>query len=482
MFEGTYNGCYYNGEKRNGIFHIRVIQMLDKNKFDQKQTYSIRKLTIGTASVLIGLTFLGFSGSQVHAAETTANQPEKSEQVLTVESKQQSTQNSSSVEKVERNGDQYQNKIKTEISAAYQKLDSEDKTDQAIILGENNTTSGLKTNGQGKNANITNVPADGSIKYDYSITAKNKNTNQTQVVSSTEAGKNNNAILIEQNAQDPEAHLTLENVSKTDQMIGNSKNDSNPNPNDEAVLMINAWYSNKEKLSLQISSTKAANVVFIKNGKVINDNALSVYYLAQNGTWYSYEEMMKNFGAAAISNVRQIGFRGVIPGETTAQMNVPLIIDPTGNQFNEIDLKAQNDQSIYVRTYKQPKKLWTVDEAQNTPISLVTRNQDGSYDAVNIPQLIESLPKVGEVIQITNSGNILDTSGKAFYEGGSYKIQLSKIQQVIDKYGYSVNPQARDLTTLMPFYSYDTNTSHKVIIHGLNKEDQNKRIFYVEVH
>lgn len=57
--------------------------------------------------------------------------------------------------------------------------------------------------------------------------------------------------------------------------------------------MINAWYSNKEKLSLQISSTKAANVVFIKNGKVINDNALSVYYLAQNGTWYSYEEMMK---------------------------------------------------------------------------------------------------------------------------------------------------------------------------------------------
>ena len=58
MFEGTYNGCYYNGEKRNGIFHIRVIQMLDKNKFDQKQTYSIRKLTIGTASVLIGLTFL----------------------------------------------------------------------------------------------------------------------------------------------------------------------------------------------------------------------------------------------------------------------------------------------------------------------------------------------------------------------------------------------------------------------------------------
>ncbi|MES5139363.1 hypothetical protein ABVC55_00020 [Lactobacillus crispatus] len=265
-------------------------------------------------------------------------------------------------------------------------------------------------------------------------------------------------------------------------MIGNSKNDSNPNPNDEAVLMINAWYSNKEKLSLQISSTKAANVVFIKNGKVINDNALSVYYLAQNGTWYSYEEMMKNFGAAAISNVRQIGFRGVIPGETTAQMNVPLIIDPTGNQLNEIDLKAQNDQSIYVRTYKQPKKLWTVDEAQNTPISLVTRNQDGSYDAVNIPQLIESLPKVGEVIQITNSGNILDTSGKAFYEGGSYKIQLSKIQQVIDKYGYSVNPQARDLTTLMPFYSYDTNTSHKVIIHGLNKEDQNKRIFYVEVH
>ena len=54
--------------------------MLSKNNFQEhlrkmeqkNEHFSIRKLTVGAASVLIGLTFLGFSGHTVHAAEAAA--------------------------------------------------------------------------------------------------------------------------------------------------------------------------------------------------------------------------------------------------------------------------------------------------------------------------------------------------------------------------------------------------------------------------
>ena len=57
--------------------------MLSKNNFNeklrqmdnQKDHFAIRKLTIGVASVLIGITFMGFGGQAVHAAEVTNTQP-----------------------------------------------------------------------------------------------------------------------------------------------------------------------------------------------------------------------------------------------------------------------------------------------------------------------------------------------------------------------------------------------------------------------
>ena len=57
--------------------------MLSKNNFNEKlrqmdnqrDHFSIRKLTIGAASVLIGISFMGFGGQAVHADEVTNTQP-----------------------------------------------------------------------------------------------------------------------------------------------------------------------------------------------------------------------------------------------------------------------------------------------------------------------------------------------------------------------------------------------------------------------
>ncbi|WP_155831073.1 YSIRK-type signal peptide-containing protein, partial [Lactobacillus kitasatonis] len=58
-------------------------KMLSKNNFNEKlrqmdnqrDHFSIRKLTIGAASVLIGISFMGFGGQAVHADEVTNTQP-----------------------------------------------------------------------------------------------------------------------------------------------------------------------------------------------------------------------------------------------------------------------------------------------------------------------------------------------------------------------------------------------------------------------
>ena len=62
--------------------------MVSKNNYSekmrkirqQKQRFSIRKFTVGVASVLIGLTFIGFNNQEVQADTTVA--PEESVKVV----------------------------------------------------------------------------------------------------------------------------------------------------------------------------------------------------------------------------------------------------------------------------------------------------------------------------------------------------------------------------------------------------------------
>ncbi len=66
-------------------------EMLSKNNFNeklrqmnnQKAHFSIRKLTIGAASVLIGITFMGINSQTVNADEMTGNTQPETMQVST---------------------------------------------------------------------------------------------------------------------------------------------------------------------------------------------------------------------------------------------------------------------------------------------------------------------------------------------------------------------------------------------------------------
>lgn len=243
------------------------------NQANERQRFSIRKLTVGAASVLFGLAFLSVKGNQVHAAEG------KGGQAAVVESNSNPN-----------------NKDVDNTSSA--KTGTEESTNaQAETTKASNTDAQAnKVSGQGKdNASIVGVNDKNSVEYDYSISAKNKNSNQTE-----------------------EAHLTLKNVSEKDIQIG-TKGDNNPNSwQDIASLMINSWTNDagRQNKTLQVDTDKAANVEFIK------DNALTVYYVDQNNKWLTYDEMVSQHVKDALSVAHQIGFKGVIPVGVTDRKSV----------------------------------------------------------------------------------------------------------------------------------------------------------------
>ena len=285
-------------------------KQLSLNQANERKRFSIRKLTVGAASVLLGLVFLSVNGNQVHAAEG------KGGQAAVVESN--SNPNNKDVDNT--------SSAKT---GAEESANAQTETTKA----SNTDAQANKVSGQGKdNASIVGVNDKNLVEYDYSISAKNKNSNQTEEVHSAAAGKINTADLNAKDDEDIEAHLTLKNVSEKDIQIG-TKGDNNPNSwQDIASLMINSWTNDagRQNKTLQVDTDKAAKVEFIKDGQVINDNALTVYYVDQNNKWLTYDEMVSQHVKDALSVAHQIGFKGVIPVGVTAKLNVPLVVNEKG--------------------------------------------------------------------------------------------------------------------------------------------------------
>ena len=388
---------------------------------DLKQRFSIRKLTIGVASVLIGLVFFGTNQTEVHAADTSTKAPVVEQKVQTDKADEQVQLPDTKVDAQSSNAKQTKVDIKATDSEqtkdtghittnAVPKKDviteenktktSTDVANQAIVPAKGNTSQPDKINGAGgKNSTITGVPSNGSIAYNYSVSAKDNKNGQIQQVSSAEAGKDNHATINAKNAEDIEAHLSLKNISDQAQYIG----DKNSTNNDNGVhFFINAWSG--EKHTLVVDPDKQSNVVFIdnKSGQVINDDALPVYYLGSDQTWNSYQDTINKFGKDWIINVKQIAFAGEIPADTTARLNVPLVIDLKGTRTdlsNQITTNALNANSVYVYVHDS-HPVWTKDEVQNDTIHLTTRNSNGSYNIVDDPALSDLVPKVGNILKI----------------------------------------------------------------------------------
>lgn len=169
--------------------------MVSKNNYSekmrkirpQKQRFSIRKFTVGAASVLIGLTFMGVNNQEAQADTTVA--PEESVKVESstasditetmdnvVNTEEQSistTDNQTEVMSAEEN-----NEVENDVTASGETGNEEVKNDRSISSVETDNVDKQATN------EVVTYNAE-SINGDTAVKNQNTNTTETNLVENT---------------------------------------------------------------------------------------------------------------------------------------------------------------------------------------------------------------------------------------------------------------------------------------------------------
>ncbi len=196
--------------------------MVSKNNYSekmrkirpQKQRFSIRKFTVGAASVLIGLTFMGINNQEVQAdttvapkesvkveSRTSSDITEKIESGVNTEEQSVSTANKTEVMSVEEN-----NEVENDVTASSETGNEEVKNDQSISSVETNNVEEQTTN------EVVTYNA-ASTNGDTAVNNKNTNTTETNFVENTTPVEEVQAVEnVEENTAPVEADQPIENV------------------------------------------------------------------------------------------------------------------------------------------------------------------------------------------------------------------------------------------------------------------------------
>lgn len=180
----------------------------------QKQRFSIRKFTVGAASVLIGLTFIGVNNQEVQADTTVA--PEESvkvesstisditetiDNVVNTEDQSVSTANQAEAMSVEEN-----NEVENDVTASGETGNEEVKIDQSISSVETNNVEGSATN------EVVTYNA-ASTNEDTAVNNQNTNTTETNLVENTTPVEE---VQVVENVEENTAPVDVQTVETTE--------------------------------------------------------------------------------------------------------------------------------------------------------------------------------------------------------------------------------------------------------------------------
>ena len=208
----------------------------------QKQRFSIRKFTVGAASVLIGLTFIGVNNQEVQADTTVA--PEESvkvesstisditetiDNVVNTEDQSVSTANQAEAMSVEEN-----NEVENDVIASGETGNEEVKIDQSISSVETNSVEESATN------EVVTYNA-ASTNEDTAVNNQNTNTTETNLVENTTPVKE---VQVVENVEENTAPVDVQTVETTEsniafveetQLVENVENNVQEAPSTENV-------------------------------------------------------------------------------------------------------------------------------------------------------------------------------------------------------------------------------------------------------
>lgn len=295
--------------------------MVSKNNYSekmrkirpQKQRFSIRKFTVGAASVLIGLTFMGVNNQEAQADTTVA--PEESVKVESstasditetmdnvVNTEEQSistTDNQTEVMSAEEN-----NEVENDVTASGETGNEEVKNDRSISSVETDNVDKQATN------EVVTYNAE-SINGDTAVKNQNTNTTETNLVENTTPVEEAQAVEdVEKNAASVDVQpvesvesntVSVEETQPAEKVENNTvsveadqpieaetKVENEASPIEESVVKENITIQSnakevQSKAAVTILGTDADNYPK-KAGDLIGDNRYIYQILNLNGT------------------------------------------------------------------------------------------------------------------------------------------------------------------------------------------------------
>lgn len=208
----------------------------------QKQRFSIRKFTVGAASVLIGLTFIGVNNQEVQADTTVA--PEESvkvesstisditetiDNVVNTEDQSVSTANQAEAMSVEEN-----NEVENDVTASGETGNEEVKIDQSI--------SSVETNNVEENTAPVDVQTvettESNIAFVEETQPVENVENNVQEAPSTE-NVETNTVPVEADQPIENTEDSTDSVEKLNPIEDENKVENEASPNEESVIKEN---------------------------------------------------------------------------------------------------------------------------------------------------------------------------------------------------------------------------------------------------
>lgn len=425
--------------------------MVSKNNYSekmrkirpQKQRFSIRKFTVGAASVLIGLTFMGVNNQEAQADTTVA--PEESVKVESstasditetmdnvVNTEEQSistTDNQTEVMSAEEN-----NEVENDVTASGETGNEEVKNDRSISSVETDNV-----DKQATNEVVTNNAE--SINGDTAVKNQNTNTTETNLVENTtpveevqavenveentasveiqpvETTESNTASVeetqptenVETNTVPVEADQPIENVEDSTTSVeevapieAENKVENEASPIEESVVKENITVqSNVKEVQSKAAVTipgKDADSYPKKAGDLIGDNRY--IYQILNLTFTNYNKLILSVNRTNLSDENLYAY--VTDSNFTKILSTHTI---QADHFKKIDVNGQN--FLIVNSGKSNISI----NGSETPVgnaSTVVGSHTIEYGLGNITDGVAT--SIGEIIPVYTEQSVIKTT------------------------------------------------------------------------
>lgn len=369
-----------------------------KNATNQKQRFSIRKLSVGAASVLIGLTFMGVSNNKVEAAT-----PEKAD--VTSTNTTQQDEEKSPTPAAQTDNPQVASKASTTQSNSDSNAAQVPNTPSNKAVENAPAVKGVGTNSQGEQI--------GNIHSTISVTATNKYTGQTSSSSANLVQVNEPA------AEDLNMVLTLTNNTDQEQKINTAY------PNNSYAL--SAWDGTRAQIVVDPSRVKVVNGEVTFGGNYTDSNvSISAWDYAISNNSSSGLNGSPETKAIIAKNPELIGgFSpvGSLKAKETVTIVVPLKIVDTQKQVIG-GVQRQWGQGITIQA--SPENFRDANDYTDTNLTV-----DGLTDG-NISNLADNNGNLTVSGQITNNGFISHDESLVFNLSSVGSNDNHKVQTVLD--------------------------------------------------